>query len=51
VACSRIYDEFSSARHTKRVDFAPREELKIPRPAEQKVELVNDVGLAFRDAR
>ena len=31
-------------------DLAPREELKIPRPAEQEVELVN-VGLAFRDAR
>ncbi len=50
VACARICDEFSSSRHTNRVNFAPGEELKIPRPAEQEVELVN-VGLALRDAR
>ncbi len=50
MACARICDEFSSSRHTNRVNFVPGEELKIPRPAEQEVELVN-VGLAFRDAR
>ncbi len=51
VACSRICDEFSSSRHTNRVNFAPGEELKIPRPAEQEVELMNVLHLVRRVSR
>jgi hypothetical protein len=50
VVCSGICDEFSLVQAHEESRFAPREELKTPRPAEQEVERVN-VGLAFRDAR